>query len=154
MSTDEAAQAGQLLAALFQASDDAKKAREDLHTALRENGYLSRVTLHRYMCAQRGCQIATVFKAGGTVLCAVRDYRLSRGLNERRSVASARAKNTLDGERHWPSHVYDVTELADWGGSVGFDLTCNHFTGTLLAADVMKAVDGVEPGRPGKPTRL
>ena len=53
------------------------------------------MTLHRYIC-RRGCGIATVFRVGGVTVCAVRDYKLSPGLNERESTPAARAKKTID----------------------------------------------------------
>lgn len=114
---------------------------------------LNRVALHRYQC-HRGCQIAIVFKAAGRVMCAVRDYKYSPGLNEKQSVESARSKNTIDGDRHWPSHVYDVTSLADWGDGTGMSLACRHYRGLLSGAQVLRDVAGVEPGSPRKPTRL
>lgn len=154
MSDDDATSAGVLLRELLDAARDESRAREDLHLALQRGGLLSRVTLHRYMCASRGCQLATVFAAGGSVLCAVRDYKPSHGLNERLSVPSARTRNTLDGERHWPSAVYEVSDLATWGQDAGFDVICNHVRVTLRAGDVLELVAGVIPGRPGKPTRL
>ena len=114
---------------------------------------INRVILHRYQC-QRGCQIAVVFQAAGTVMCAVLDYKYSPGLNEAQSVASARAKNTLDGDRHWPSHVYDVTSLAEWGEGTGVSLACRHYRGLLSGAQILGDITGVAPGKPGKPTRL
>ena len=154
MSNTEAGEVGKLFTRMLASHEDARRAREELHRTLQAGGYLSRVTLHRYMCAAKGCQIATVFSAGGLVLCAVRDYKFSPGLNDARSVPEAREKNTLDGERHWPSHVYDVSDLASWGGAAGFDLVCRHYHGTVMADQVLALVEGIEPGHPGKPTRL
>ena len=47
-------------------------------------------------------------------------------------MESARARNTLDGERHWPGHTYDVDELAESGPDVGFDVICRHITATVM----------------------
>ena len=141
------------LSALFQQLGDSQMAIDELHRHLSERGLLSRVTLHKYMC-KRGCQLATVFAAGGFVLCAVRDYKLSPGLNAQESVPEARATKTLDGDRHWPSHVYDVNQLARFGEVAGMHLNCRHRHGNVSAEATLAAVDGVIPGKPGAPTRL
>lgn len=145
--------------ALMQSADDSADALQRAYQALRDTNdsrgvpLLNRVTLHRYQCT-RGCQIATVFRAGQTTLCAVRDYKYSRGLNAAQSVQSAREKNTLDGDRHWPSHVFDVDSIAEWGEDTGMSITCRHFRGTLSGARVLRDVADASPGKPGRPTRL
>lgn len=136
--------------------EDKAAARDELFRHLRDSGLLPRVTLHRYMC-RRGCQIATVFSAGGLVLCAVRDYKFSHGLNDDVSVPEARMRNTLDGERHWPGHVYDVGEIQRFSvgeQKAGMDMNCRHFRGTVLAEDILEACKSVIPGKPDAPTRL
>jgi hypothetical protein len=138
---------------LVRKNHDRNQALQDAHQHLANAGLLSRVTLHRYMC-KRGCQLATVFRVGGTTLCAVRDYKYSPGLNEARSVPTARAKNTLDGDRWWPSHVFDVDQLARWGDDAGMSMNCRHYRGTVTGRAVLEAVDGVKPGHQNKPTIL
>lgn len=140
-------------AAIVAAHDERSDAIQDAYQQLRDTGLLSRVTVHRYMC-QRGCQIATVFRTGGSTLCAVRDYKYSPGLNKSQSVESARMKNTLDGDRHWPAHVYDVDELAEWGENTGMSVACRHYRGVLNGARVLADSRDAKPGHPGKPTRL
>lgn len=141
------------LTALFRNLGDSQAAIDELHRHLTEHGLLSKVTLHKYMC-KRGCQIGTVFAAGDLVLCAVRDYKLSPGLNEAQSVPDARKKNTLDGARHWPSHVYDVEQLTRFGDMSGMDFNCRHRLGNVSAVSILARVEGVTPGRPSAPTRL
>ena len=141
------------LAELYAKSDDRHAALDSAHQALVSAGLLSKVTTHRYMC-RRGCQIATVFLLGDVVVCAVRDYKLSPGLNLSESVERGRARNSLDGDRHWAGHVYDVRDLAAFGSKGGMDMNCRHHHGTVLAADGLAVVDGVRPGHPGAPTRL
>jgi hypothetical protein len=157
MSTD-ADKAGDLLRRLIELSNDDAKARDRLYVALRDDERLPLVTLHRYMCAARGCQIATVFKAGGTVLCAVRDHTYSPGMSQALTTPSARARHTIDrDQRRWPSVVYDVTDLADEAeasAQVGVLLACRHVRTSVLALDILAIVSGVTPGHPGPPTRL
>lgn len=149
-------QAGEALAALLSRMGDRAAALDELYRHLRDSDRLSKVTLHRYMC-QKGCQIATVFSAGGLILCAVRDYKYSPGLNRKASVPAARERNTLDGNRHWPGHVYDVAELERFSvgdQKAGMALNCRHHRGTVLAEAVLRACEGIIPGKPGAPTRL
>ncbi|MDO9397012.1 MAG: hypothetical protein Q7T71_10745 [Herbiconiux sp.] len=135
--------------------DDEVDQRERAYYALQnsELPLLSRVTVHKYQCV-RGCQVARVVRIGSTVLCAVRDYKYSPGMNAERSVPEARRKNTLDGDKHWPGHVHDVNALAGWGDQAGLDMVCRHFHGMILASDILTQIQGVEPGHPRKPTRL
>ena len=137
---------------------DAKDRTEAIHNAYQrfENaGLISKVTVHRYLCKACGSPLATVIRLGDKTIARTRDYKFSAGLNLERSVDSARKKNTLDGERHWPGHTYDVGELAaEWGPDAGFDVNCRHVTVTVRAADVLEITRGVTPGHPGAPTRL
>lgn len=142
--------------ALLAQTEDRDAAIRELHRHLKDRGLLANVTLHKYMC-KRGCQIATVFSAGGLILCAVRDYKFSPGLNNQVSVPEARERNTLDGERHWPGHVYDVAQIDRFSTGEhksGMDMNCRHRRGTVLAETVLRACEGVTPGKPGAPTRL
>ncbi|WPU08089.1 hypothetical protein [Pseudarthrobacter oxydans] len=149
-------QAGEAFASLLSQMEDRAAAMEELHRQLKQRGLLANVTLHKYMC-KRGCQIATAFMAGGMILCAVRDYKYSPGLNEQASVPAARERNTLDGDRHWPGHVYDVAQLEQFSvgaNKSGMSMNCRHHRGTVLAETVLRDCAGVTPGKPGAPTRL
>jgi hypothetical protein len=134
--------------------DDLGEAQQTAYQMLENRGALSKVTLHKYQCASHGCQIARVVKIGSTVLCATRDYKYSPGMNLEKSVPEARRKNTLNGDDWWPGHVYDVDALAEWGDVAGIGMVCRHYTGTILAKDILSAIERVIPGHPGKPTRL
>ena len=143
--------------ALLTSTDDQKLAFEKAYQQLVNANLISKVQLHRYMCT-RGCQIAVVFKAGTHTLCAVRDYELSPGLNERTSVAAAREKRTIDrAQKHWHGRVFDVSLLHDLDSSdtpVGIDMTCRHFRGVVPGQDMAADIDGTEPGHPNAPTIL
>lgn len=153
MTTESEPDLSEWLHALFAAHDDRTEALQEAHRFITENGLLAKVTLLRYQC-RRGCQIATVFRLDGTTMCAVRDYKLSPGLNQSQTVAAAREKNTLDGNRWWPSHVFDVDDLAHWGDDAGMHLTCRHYRGVVRASAVLSDVDGVTPGHQKRPVRL
>lgn len=113
---------------------------------------ISKVTVHRYHCGKCGKPCATVIRVGGRTLARTRDYKFSSGYNTRHSVESARAQRTLDGDRHWPGHTYDVDELAADEGL--FEVNCRHMRKRVLAADVLTVSHDVTPGQPGKPTML
>lgn len=156
MSTDSDEATRDLLERLFAQHDERGVAIQELYIMLRNGNLLPQLTLHKYMC-RRGCQIATVFRAAGLTLCWVRDYKFSPGLNEARSVETARVKNTIDGDRHWPGHVYDVAELNQFSvgkSRAGADMNCRHRRGIVFAEDILAAVEGVQPGYPRKPTLL
>jgi len=150
--TSASEQAGQFFAELVRVSEDRDAA---IHTAYQqyENaGKLSKVTVHRYVC-RRGCGVLmTVIKLGEVYLARTRDYKYSPGMNLERSVPEARRKSTLDGDRHWPGHTFEVEQTASWG--LGFDASCRHKLHTLLATDVLATVKVVRPGHPEKPTLL
>jgi hypothetical protein len=139
---------------LLAASDDAQDARERAFQEFENAGLVNRIVVARYSCRRRGCVLATVVRIGDQVLCRTRDYKLAPGTNLARSVESARAKNTIDGQRHWPGHTFDVTDLAAWGDQAGVDMNCRHGLRTVLARDVLAAVEGRNPGHPGAPLRV
>lgn len=138
--------------ALLAAAKDHSEAIHEAYQQLENAGLISKVTVHRYLCRRCGKPCATVIRLGDKTIARTRDYKFSPGLNVERSVETARARKTLDGNRHWPGHTYDVDELADW--EVGFAVNCRHTTATVLAVDVLKITRVVAPGHPGKPTML
>jgi hypothetical protein len=155
MSDAESAQLAEWFSQLLATHDERTEAIESAYLQLEALEKLSKVTVHKYQCAApQACLIARVIRIGGTVLCAVRDYKFSPGVNEAESVPEARRKNTLNGDNHWPGHVHDVIELDKWGDSAGMHMVCRHFRGVVYAKDVLTAIDGVVPGHPNKPTRL
>ena len=94
-------------------------------------GLVSKVTVHRYQCGKCSKVLSYRFRLGDTTIARTVDCKYSPGLNLRQSVAAARERNTLDGERHWPGHTYDVDKLANCGPQANFDVACRHVTATL-----------------------
>lgn len=140
--------------AMVDATPNRDEAVHDAYQYLQNTGLINKVTVHRYVCRKAGCVLATVVRLGDTVLARTRDYKLSPGLNLNQTVESARVKNTLDGNRHWPGHTFDVTELATWGESAGMPMNCRHVVNTTRFVDVLAAATDVRPGHPGAPTLL
>ncbi len=129
---------------------------EAVHTAyqqLENAGLINRVTVHRYLCRKCGPRL-TVIRIQRRILARSKDYRFGRGKNAAESVQAARDQHTLDGDRHWPGHTYDVQELARFDEHAGMTVVCRHRSTSIRAADVLAAVDGVRPGHAGKPTVL
>lgn len=132
--------------------DDAAEGHQTAYQKLEAMNALSKVTVHKYQCP-RGCQVARLVRIGSVVLCAVRDYKFSPGMNAAESVPAARKNNTLNGENWWPGHVYDVAPLAaDERG--GIQMVCSHRRRTVNAQQILLTAEGVNPGHPGKPTIL
>lgn len=136
------------------AAADRDQAIHDAYQHLENTDLVSKVAVHRYLCQRNGCVLATVIRVGDCVIARTRDNKLSPGANLDRTVESARIKNTLDGDRHWPGHTFDVGSLAEWGPVAGMDASCRHGLRTILAVDVLAAVDGVQAGHPKAPTLL
>ncbi|QEM46089.1 hypothetical protein [Mycolicibacterium grossiae] len=138
--------------ALVAASSDRDKAIQDAWQQLRDGKFISKVTVHTYRCPRcSGPPLVVVIRIGDNTLAHVRDIKLSRGKNNASSTPAARERNTLDGDRHWPSHVYDVGQLAPDGG---FRVECRHVSKTVSAAEVLAITANVKPGHPGAPTVL
>jgi len=132
---------------------DASQAVDDAYQQLANAGLISKVVVHRYICRDdQGCQLATVIKIDSRILCRTRDYKQSPGLNAASSVPTARAARTLDGDRHWPSHTFDVTALDHEG--VAVPMNCRHARRNVLLVDILAAVGTASPGHPGKPSIL
>lgn len=136
-------------------ADDRVAALHDAYQQLENNGWISKVKVHGYLCARRGCVLATVLRIDGVTIVRIRDYKLPKATNIARSVESARRKNTLNGNDHWPGHTFDVTELATWGPDAGMDMNCRCRNRRLIkAVDILAICEGVRPGHPGPPTRF
>jgi hypothetical protein len=141
-----------LLAAAAAAGEDHTQAIHEAYQHLENAGLISQVTVHRYLCKKCGKPCATVIRLGNRKFARTRDYKFSPGYNVNHSVEAARARRTLDGNRHWPGHTYDVDELAD--SELAIQITCRHVTPNVSAADVLAVTRDVAPGHPGKPTLL
>lgn len=144
----------QWLQELFSTAADNDTAIQNAWQQLDHAGRLSKVTVHTYLCRKCG-PLARVIRLGDRTIAGVKDYKQSPGMNQAKSVPAARKRNTLDGNRHWPSHAYDVDQLAaDLGGNGGFTVACRHVTTTVRAVDVLAVAADVKPGHPGAPTPL
>lgn len=79
----------------------------------------------------------------------VKDYKLSTRRTEDRTVASARAKNTLDGYRHFRPRAGRLEDFRGWGESVGLDLQCDHLDPVVVrAGDIFADAARATRGRP------
>jgi len=140
--------------ALLTSHDDRVAAIDDAYQQVVNAGLLNRVVVRRYICRKRGCVLAVVVRLGDDILIRTRDYKLSPGMNLDKSAESARRKNTLDGDNHWPGHTFDVRAHGGGGASARVDMICRHGLRTVSAADILEAVDGVQPGHPKAPLRI
>lgn len=139
---------------LLAEADDSKAAVEHAYQRLENAGLIARVVVHRYICRKRGCRLATVVRVQDRLIVRTEPYKFGPGLNEARSVPRARERNTLDGDRYWPGHTFDVFDLAGWGDQAGMDMNCRHGTRTIFANTIVETVGDARPGHPGAPSRI
>lgn len=138
---------------LVAGSGDRAAATADALQSLDNAGVLAKVVVHRYVCPRCG-PVAVVVKIGGRTLARTRDYTQSRGRNAATTDPAARRMRTLDGERHWPGHVFDLDRMAGWGDALSVPIRCRHHDISLSPADILAVVAEVKPGHPGPPTLL
>lgn len=124
----------------------------ELWLTAQRRGDLSKMRVARYLCDQ-GCTLADVIRIGDLVLAQTKDHKVRPRTNEHRSVAEARVKNTIDGERHWPGRVYDV-EILGRDPRGRFDANCRHGLHLINARELLTTIENVAPGHPGKPILL
>lgn len=139
---------------LLMSAEEHSEAIDNAYQQLENANLIGKVVVHRYLCRKRGCVLATVIRVGEVTVARTRDYKLAPNTNLRRTVESARRKNTLDGNHHWPGHTFDVSRLASWGEAASIDMNCRHGLRSVRALDVIAVTEGVTPGHPDKPTLL
>jgi|tagenome__1003787_1003787.scaffolds.fasta_scaffold20973610_4 hypothetical protein len=106
-----------------------------------------KVAVVEYYCQVRSCPLLTVFQAPDGLLVALPRYRKSPQRNAAGSVASARAKRTVDGDRRWRARVALLEEFADpllpqWGVEVNCDHVSKPISGVELLGDVQQGCPG------------
>lgn len=142
------------LSAALAEADDRAAALDEAFQRLENAKVLNRVVVHRYVCRAGGCQLAVVIRVGDEVLVRTRDVKYGKSKNLERSVESARRKRTLDGDRHWPGHTFDVRDLAK-SGMERFEVNCRcKVRPPIDPREVLRVVANVRPGKPGPPTLL
>lgn len=127
---------------------------DTLYQRLENAGVVTRVKVGTYLCELRGCKLAVVVSVGGHTIVRTRDHKKSSGLNEATTAESARRERTLDGDKHWPGHTFDASELAEWEGGALVPMPCRHRQRNVDPRDILAYVVGVTPGRPVKPRRI
>jgi hypothetical protein len=73
-----------------------------------------------YRCP-RGCVLLAVFRYDGRHFGYKPRVKLSDAVNQANSVAAARAKKTIDGDRRWRAYAFPLSRA---GGLLSTD--CNH----------------------------
>ncbi|MGG5260822.1 hypothetical protein [Phycicoccus avicenniae] len=134
--------------------EDRGRALDSAYQSLENAGVLNRVVVHRYICARRGCKLATVIRVGGRLIARTGGYKLAPGTNLSSSVESARLKNTLDGERHWFGRTFDVLDLVEWEGAAGLPMNCRCRLRVVSAVDIVEEVGDTQQGHPGAPSLI
>lgn len=101
----------------------------ELYRAVMVSGRLPALRRLTYRCHARRCLLLDAVETPLGVVCHQIRFKQSDGVNEARSSATGRAKNTFDGNNHWRPRTYyvDVSALA-WPQTTGSRLSvqCDH----------------------------
>ncbi|CUR54664.1 hypothetical protein NOCA2210014 [metagenome] len=108
---------------------------------------LRRLLLAEWRCA-RGCLLIHVWQSPQGPLFYLPRYKQSRERNTERSVPSARAKNTLDGDRIWKPRAGELVALEEFGATVGMDIQCDHLDPQVFTGAELLGLISDTPGRP------
>jgi hypothetical protein len=107
------------------------------------------VAVVEYYCRVRSCPLLTVFQTSEGLLVALPRYRKSPERNAAGSVASARGRRTVDGDRRWRPRVASLDEFADpLLPQLGVELNCDHYSQAISGVELL---GDVQKGRPGAP---
>lgn len=148
-------EAAEWLKQLFEQGDADGMHAANMHAALRSRPKaLDTRLLVRYTCPnKRRCILLDVFTCpqhDGEVLFCRPPHKNSEARNVQTSNEAGRAKNTLDGNRHWPAQASQVKQLLGHGKN-GMEASCDHVAMTArsdeLAADIDQALETGETTR-------
>jgi hypothetical protein len=91
-----------------------------------------------YECETRGCAMLYVFNNAGRLYIRQSRHKLSDPVNRQESVPDARAKHTIDGDRHWQGQAFELSQADGY-----LSLECDHCRAKrhvdTIAADVAAA---------------
>jgi hypothetical protein len=74
-----------------------------------------------YQCETCSCAMLYVFTVGGRLFVHQPRRKLSDAVNQRESVADARAKHTADGDRRWLPETFALSQAGGY-----LSLECDH----------------------------
>jgi hypothetical protein len=99
---------------------------------------LSKLATVIYECETRGCAMLYVFNNAGRLYIRQSRRKLSPAVNREESVPAARAKHTVDGDRHWQKEAFALSQAGGY-----LSLECDHVRAKVhvdtIAADVAAA---------------
>ncbi len=142
------------LAAAFTATSDAHAASRRLAPLIidayerLDKKQLQKVLLLEWRCLSNGCLLIHVWQSPMGPLYWIPHYKVSKKRNAERSVASARAKNTLNGDNIWKPRAGSLWELREWGESLAVSLQCDHLEDRAFSAAALLAAASPTPGQP------
>lgn len=151
---DSHADLGEMFRLAIAESRARSAALSDLFQRFENADLIGRVVVHRYRCKKCSKLLATVIRGGDHLLIRTSDYKYGKGMNLERTVESARQKNTLNGDNHWPGHTFDVHEVAEWDSDGGVSVVCRHTNVVLHGKRIIEDVGDKRPGHAGAPTFL
>jgi hypothetical protein len=102
-----------------------------LFNAMPRNKLSKRATLV-YECESPCCAMLYVFRIDGLLIAHQPRYKLSPTVNERESVQAARDRRTFDGNNHWKSETFPVSEAARV-----YHVQCDHCRAQVRVASIV-----------------
>lgn len=118
---------------------------DDLYTALVSSGRLAELRRLTYRCTVARCLLLDVVETPLGVVLHQKRFKNSSEVNQRRSNAAGRAKNTLDGDRRWKPRTYFLQQSAlSWPDDAagGQSLQCDHVGVLADGGDlILRSVD-------------
>jgi hypothetical protein len=109
------------------------------------------VMLAEYRCAAAGCLLWFAWQSPQGIAYYIPGYKLSAGRASRETSPNARANNSIDGGRRWPSRGGYLEEFRGMIDTGGFMLQCDHVRVHERLRAIFANVESAEPGRPSRP---
>lgn len=106
---------------------------------LQDHKMINRARLVTYRCQSARCLLADVYQTPAGVAVYRSRYRKSPASNDLRSVAQAREKRTMDGDRRWRETASLLSEFTGMGSLVWIPVSCDHIEEALILPAAIEA---------------
>ena len=108
--------------------------------------HIRAATVLEYRCRTKGCLLLIAWRSPQGLLFYQPDYKLSPTMNTADSNESGRARNTLDGDRHWMPTAGSLDDFRGWGPTCALHMDCRHVRRPIPTDDLLAAAEAATPG--------
>jgi len=109
------------------------------YQVLQDHKMINRARFITYRCESARCLLADVYQTPSGVAVYRSRYRNSPVSNELKSVAPAREKRTVDGDRRWRETASLLSEFTGMGSLVWIPVSCDHIEEALILPAAIEA---------------